>query len=537
MRFRPKFVLMVLLPIMVTLGPFIAIDHVVRWVAVEQGSRDMKDMAGTMIGHAEKMLDAAVGSLDILANEELAGCSRANIRRLSEVVFTRSYVKEIGIAGFNGHVLCSNFGPSFFTTNPIDGVASATEPVVLSMLATRTTSFGGLGVRRVTRNGALIAYLDPKAIHLDLLHGEIHENCFGGLHLSDGTIIDESGDSLEQIEANDPNFVNITVKSSRYPIQVTLAGTRDAFVMPFAAIQGYAKIGSGLLSISFLIIFVYVRRQRSTLEEEIDEAIEVGQFITHYQPIVDASSGRVSGCEALIRWQKPNGEIVPPDLFVPVAEASGQIMEITNQLMQRVEEELGALIEEVPNFYVSINLVADHFRGEEIVDEVRRYFHEGRIRPKNLLFEITERRPLEDIEVARHVVEELQATGARVALDDAGTGHGGLAYIQGLGMDIIKIDRMFVEAIGTGAVSAPIVDTLLELGSQLGMNIVAEGVETEEQFFYLQQRGTRYFQGYLFSPPLPPNALIKFVQTFNASEIEVRKNALQTQNNSEPLRA
>ena len=529
MRLRPKFVLMVLLPIMVTLGPFVAIDHVVRWVAVEQGTRDMRDMAGTMIGHAEKMLDAAAGSLDILINEDLEGCSRANIRRLSEVVFTRSHVKEIGISNFSGEVLCSNFGPSFFTTNQIDGVASATEPVVLSMLATRTTSFGGLGVRRVTGTGALIAYLDPKAIHLDLLHGESHENCYGALQLSDGTIIDQSGDKLEVIKARDPNFINVISKSKRYPIQVTLAGTRDAFLAPFAAIQGYAKIGSGLLSISFLIVFIYIRRKRSTLEEEIDEALEVGQFITHYQPIVDASSGRVSGCEALIRWKKPNGELVPPDLFVPVAEASGQILQMTNQLMQRVEEELGSLIEQVPNFYVSINLVAEHFRSDEIVDEVRRYFHEGRIRPKNLLFEITERHPLEDIDVARHVVEELQATGARVALDDAGTGHGSLAYIQSLGMDIIKIDRMFVDAIGTGAVSAPIVDTLLGLGSQLDMAIVAEGVETEEQFTYLQRHGTRYFQGYLFSPPLPPSALIKFVQSFNAGEIAARSGVEQVE--------
>ena len=141
-------------------------------------------------------------------------------------------------------------------------------------------------------------------------------------------------------------------------------------------------------------------------------------------------------------------------------------------------------------------------------------FSDSTVRPENLVFEITERRPLNDLAKAKQVMADLQALGCHVALDDAGTGHSGLAYIQNLGMDAIKIDRMFIDAIGLDAAKSPVVDALIDLGHQLDMSIVAEGVETEEQFSYLRRRDVRYFQGFLFARPMPASSFRCFVSAF-----------------------
>jgi len=507
----------------VTLGPLVMIDVGVRWVAVEQGRTNLKLMGETMIAHAENILNAASSSLDILASEGISTCSEVNTNRLAEVVFTRAGLKEIDIFDADGQLLCSNYGPAVGQSTAVTSIANFSRsmagvvPINLSMVRNRLASRPALGVRRETADGSLIAFVDPKAIFLDLLKSQSQNNRHARLVLEDGSLVEAAGETAEWVREADPEFIEVSASSARYPISVVLAGPRFAFVEPFAEIQVYAKIGTGILGMAFLILMGYLGRGRSSLEGEIDEALRNKEFVALYQPIIDVSDGRVAGCEALIRWQKPDGKLVPPDLFVPIAEASGQIVPMTRQLMARIVADLAPMFQETEDFYVSINLVAEHFEDKTIVEEVREYFENSAIPTSSLVFEITERSPLKDLNKAQEVVAALQELGARVALDDAGTGHGGLAYIQDLGMDIIKIDRMFIEAIGTEAVSAPIVDALLELGDQLDMAIVAEGVETEAQFAYLRERNTRYIQGFLFSPPMPPQALARFVTSFNGT--------------------
>lgn len=523
-QYRFKIVLAVAVSVLVTLGPLVMIDVVVQWVAVEQGRSNLKSMSETMIAHAEKFLDGATGSLDILAGEGIGSCNPANTQRLGEVVFTRAGVKEIGIVDDKGRMLCSNYGTAMVQVgadlgvpNPVRAPVGAV-PVNLAMVPTRLASRSALGVRRKIEGGSLIAFVEPDEVFLDLLHGRSQKNCHARLVITGGSVIATSGETAEWVRNADPDFVEVTAKSSRYPIAVVLSGPRFAFIEPFAEIQGYVKIGSGTLSVAFLIFMGFMGgRNRTSLEDEIDEALRNNEFVAQYQPIIDVANGRVAGCEALIRWQKPNGKLMPPDLFVPIAEASGQIVPMTRLLMARIVADLTPMFGQNPDFYVSINLVAEHFENDQIIEDVREIFDQSNISTSNLVFEITERRPLNDLAEAANLVAALQGLGARVALDDAGTGHGGLAYIQDLGLDIIKIDRMFIEAIGTEAVSAPIVDALLELGQQLDMSIIAEGVETEAQFAYLRERGTPFIQGFLFSPPMPPQALARFVSSFNGS--------------------
>jgi EAL domain-containing protein (putative c-di-GMP-specific phosphodiesterase class I) len=157
-------------------------------------------------------------------------------------------------------------------------------------------------------------------------------------------------------------------------------------------------------------------------------------------------------------------------------------------------------------------LTARHFADEAVVEEVRQIFAGSAIRLSQVVLEVTERDPLEDLDMARRVIAALQALGCRVAIDDVGTGHGGLSYMLKLGANYMKIDKMFIDAIGTERYSSAIIETLVELSARLRMEIIAEGVENFDQVKYLRERGIFFAQGYAFAPPLPGSLFRQLLQ-------------------------
>jgi len=216
-----------------------------------------------------------------------------------------------------------------------------------------------------------------------------------------------------------------------------------------------------------------------------------------------------------MRWRKADGTVVPPVAFIPLAESSGLIVAMTRALMKRVCEEAGAEFARRPHLRVSFNLTATHFRNEDIVDDVRRIFKKSQIRMSQVVLEVTERQPLENLTETRRVVAALQGLGVRVAIDDVGTGHSGLSYMLKLGVDIIKIDKMFIDALGTDRNSNTIIETLIDLAQNMRMEIIAEGVESFEQVVQLRELGVRSAQGYVFAPPLPGSAFLKLVEAID----------------------
>jgi len=209
------------------------------------------------------------------------------------------------------------------------------------------------------------------------------------------------------------------------------------------------------------------------------------------------------GAEVLMRWRKPDGSIVPPAMFIPLAESSGLILDMTKALMIAARDELGPVLGPRPRVRLGFNLTADHFKDETVVEEVREVFAASPLRLSQIVLEVTERQPLDDLDMARRVIAALQELGCKIAIDDVGTGHGGLSYMLKLGVDFIKIDKLFVDAIGTERYSTTIIETLIDLARTMRMEILAEGVETFEQVKYLRDRGIFLAQGYAFAPPLP----------------------------------
>jgi sensor c-di-GMP phosphodiesterase-like protein len=258
--------------------------------------------------------------------------------------------------------------------------------------------------------------------------------------------------------------------------------------------------------------FLVPWQQKSNPVDDIERALKDGEFIPYYQPIVDITSGRLRGAEVLMRWRKPDGSLVAPAAFIPLAESSGLIAEMTRHLMRKARDEVAAAYERRPQLRIGFNLAASHFADDRVVNDVRKIFERSPIQYSQIVLELTERQPVESLTAARRVIASMQGLGVKVAIDDVGAGHSGLSYMLKLGVDVIKIDKIFVDAVGNDNNSMHIIETLVELANNMRMEIVAEGVENFEQAVALRNHGIRLAQGYLFAPPLPGSSFLKLIE-------------------------
>jgi sensor c-di-GMP phosphodiesterase-like protein len=230
-----------------------------------------------------------------------------------------------------------------------------------------------------------------------------------------------------------------------------------------------------------------------------------------YQPIVDLQTRRWIGAEALVRWRRPDGRIIRPDNFIPVAEQSGVIQYVTECVAEIVAADLPSLIAIDPKFRVAINVSARDLGSEHTLAIIRNLLRNGRAHPENIAVEATERGFLQGNE-AREVLAGIRGLGVEVAIDDFGTGYSSLSSLQTLNVDALKIDKSFVDTIGTDAATSHVVSHIIEMAHSLQLIIVAEGVETDAQAEYLQRRGVHYAQGWLFAVPMPVSALRAGIQ-------------------------
>ncbi len=241
--------------------------------------------------------------------------------------------------------------------------------------------------------------------------------------------------------------------------------------------------------------------EQLALRDELRLALDQGQLEVYYQPIVDAGSGEVASAEALLRWHHPQRGLLSPSHFIEVAENSGLIGEIGSWVVREALDTAAAWQAEV-DFAVTmhVNVSAHQLRMDTFVDEIRTLVEQSGLPSGVLDLEVTESVLLEDAERAETLLAELQAIGVRIALDDFGTGFSSLSYLKRLPVDMIKIDKSFIDEIPVNVRDCALVDAVLTLGERLDHAIVAEGVESEQQRDWLVNHGCRYLQGYLFSP-------------------------------------
>ncbi|MCP4114128.1 MAG: EAL domain-containing protein [Desulfobacteraceae bacterium] len=244
--------------------------------------------------------------------------------------------------------------------------------------------------------------------------------------------------------------------------------------------------------------------ERFNIERDLKEALEKDQLVLYYQPQMDLNSRKIIGAEALIRWIHPEKGLIPPNKFIPIAEESGQIIEINKWVLKTACRQNRQWREsDLPYIRMAVNLSGYKLADQGIVETVTSALENESMAPDSLEIEITENILMQDTRATISTLERLKAMNLRISLDDFGTGYSSLSYLTSFPVDAIKIDRSFVMECTTNEKNLVVIKAIIAMGRSLGKTLVAEGIETEEQLELIRHHGCDQAQGYYFSPPVP----------------------------------
>jgi len=251
------------------------------------------------------------------------------------------------------------------------------------------------------------------------------------------------------------------------------------------------------------------------IETDLRHAVERQEFCAFYQPIISLDTMKLSGFEVLIRWNHPTRGLIPPIEFISISEENGIIVPITLWILRESCRQMVSWHSIEPSnkmLTISVNLSGKHFAHNNLVEEVRKIIVETRIPPQCLKLEITESAVMENAEKTIAMLKQLKELGVQLSIDDFGTGYSSLSYLHRFPIDTLKVDRSFVSTMEDGSENGEIVRTVIALAKTLGMDVVAEGIETIHQLHQLQILGCEYGQGYLFSRPVPREEAEKILE-------------------------
>ncbi|MEC1522494.1 EAL domain-containing protein [Neobacillus niacini] len=267
------------------------------------------------------------------------------------------------------------------------------------------------------------------------------------------------------------------------------------------------------------------------MQNDLRKAIERNEFSLVYQPKIEIETGTVKSVEALLRWNHPRWGTISPVEFIPLAEETGQIVEIGDWVLRSACEQSKAW--EMAGYSpipISVNFSAQQFLQKELIENIQHILNESKVRPELLEVEITESVLLGNGEIITKTLNQLREMGIKISIDDFGTGYSSLSYLNRLPLDTLKIDRSFTKRISSeSSKGKSLISAIISLAKGLNVTVVAEGVETEEQLKFLKQNNCQEAQGYLFSPPVSPEELVEFL-TLKHKESTSRKGIINTEN-------
>ncbi len=261
--------------------------------------------------------------------------------------------------------------------------------------------------------------------------------------------------------------------------------------------------------------------KRVEIDNKLRGALENGDFYLKYQTLMDAGTQRIVGAEALIRWEDVELGEVSPEEFVPLAEESGLIVDIGNWVLDTVCADIKQWrsTNKIDGLYVAVNLSARQFRGKDIVQDIADTLEKYDLQGDCLELEITERLLMKDVPHVIAILDQFKAMGIRLSIDDFGTGYSSLSYLKRFPFDVLKIDKAFIDDIGTDSGSQALCVAIVNMAHSLGLGIIGEGVETQAQFEFLRDRGAETIQGYYVSKPMKSDAFMALLTTSEKVEL------------------
>lgn len=465
-----------------------------------------------MIRRTENTFREAKAALEAMASSAAIPCSEEHIAQMQFLVAENRAVVGMGYRGDDGLLKCSNYGPSK-TAIP----RPATPPLVMAdgihMIPRLVTRITRNGPRILLFDGNREILVDPRSLTDIAIDEEIQ------LAVS----LDPAGVIAER-NAPDPELIRSLHGNPG-------TGSQGGHVYSIIDSGGWAAISIGsihvasaeyrelnkvmlpigaLISFLLIILGLQIIRKRNSLEGRLAAAVRRRDFTVHYQPIIDIRSGACIGAEALVRWPQPGGGYIGPDVFIPLAEKSGLIFAITDQVIAAVTRDMADTLHADENIHVSINICAADVSSGRVLDVLRRELNEAGIPSKQIWLEATERGFM-DIKSARNSILLAHMAGHLVAIDDFGTGYSSLNYLESLPVEMIKIDKSFVDTVGKVTSKSSVLPHIIGMAKTLNLRCVAEGVETDTQREYLIGQGIEFAQGWLFSKPLPADQFITFL--------------------------
>ncbi len=255
-------------------------------------------------------------------------------------------------------------------------------------------------------------------------------------------------------------------------------------------------------------------QERLSMEADMRKALERDEFILHYQPQVNLTTGEIIGCEALVRWQHPTKGVISPYFFIPVAEESGLIIPLSEWVMRTAITQLKAWQKMgMHSTTMSVNMSAHQFGRQNLIQIVQQILEETGVEPKHLELELTESILMTNADATIETLNELRDIGVCLSIDDFGTGYSSMAYLKRFPIDKLKIDQSFVRDLEADSDDAAIVRAIIALGHSLNLTVIAEGVETKQQLEFLHAEGCEQIQGYYFSRPIPAEEFSSLLQS------------------------
>jgi sensor c-di-GMP phosphodiesterase-like protein len=470
-------------------------------------------VADAALRHAEDVTLRLSGALREVGKVSALPCSTLYLRELRRIAMLHAQVRDAGAYDRDGHWQCSS----------LLGAVSAGTPESLSLPTPDWRSRDGVSAWYALahlpggqeslvmgRDGAYISadplqYVDTRApIGLTVINTEANRVIARTPATDAGVAL-----AVYRMKAPAPDCTTYVVRRSvSMPLAVVVSAPHQTVhqrlaMLPWAWLLG--GMAAGLACAGWAAFFIV---RRLSPRGQLRDAVRRHQFIVAYQPIVDLATRRCVGAEALVRW-KYHDRIVRPDHFIPLAEHRGLIQAITDQVLDTVLLELGDFLRRYEDYYVSVNLSASDLTTHRFLDVLGPAIAQQGVRAEQIRIEATERSFL-DADAAKEVITAFRAAGHAVYLDDFGTGYSSLSHLQNFRVDGLKIDKSFVDTVGQDAASSSVASHIIEMAATLDVQVIAEGIEREEQAAYLSARGARFGQGWLFSAPLTAAEFIRF---------------------------
>ena len=478
------------------------------WLAHRQAEDKFVDSldnyASRVLVRSDRVVDQAKEALTQLQRFEGGPCSHLHLREMRRVAFSWRYVQEV--------IYIDNLKPLCSSLEQASNAAAFPPPMRITEdgYSAWITPQNDLGFNRymaVLGKGHYLVMIDPASLVDVIPFGEIAMEAalvgsathlvFASSNRLDPHIRDLIKDRENtSIQYNGSMYIlkpvpelgfNVVAWASLKPLAETWH-QQLLFWLPFGI----------LISLVAALFVLRILRRIQSPRNRLMDAINSREIVVHYQPIVELSSGKLVGAEALARWPQPDGSSLSPDIFVSLAEQTGLISDLTRLIIEKVFEDMGSWLHLHHDQHVSINLAPADLISGKLPPLLSRLLNHWQVQPQQIALELTER-GFADPKISAPAIAAFRRAGHAVYIDDFGTGYSSLSYLQDLDVDTLKIDKSFVDALEYKNVTPHII----EMAKSLNLAMVAEGIETEGQLAWLHRHGVQYGQGWFYSKALP----------------------------------